>query len=366
MVDLLERKRFKSYKSLSRISEDILKKDFQKNISPGQYVLLQAGIEILQPPPPPPKEPAPRLIDQGELDSNTGKNQQQPPNATASPTSASAAAAAATMTSQPPGFPSQPPSQQLSASDLLAMWHQAGDLQPVTQLLQGNGPDDPFGFGTGPYASPKCRQVAEYITHMYSIDSDIDQDATVNIGGLEFSLAKGRKVPQEKVRFQHYMEGSLRILRELIVEESMPTVQIVNHVNYLIQIACLAQTNMWKKVKDYDIIYRREQHKHGFSWGKNSSFLLQSQLGTHDSTPFSQTTKKGPAAGQTNKRPPLPSVKNPNTGQTICNNFNGRNGCSWPNCNFLHVCKSCFSSAHSEIQHRESSSQSFATLPSKN
>ena len=373
-MDLLTKKGFKSYKSLARLSDEILKKEFQKAISPGQFVLLQGGVEILRPPPPAPKEP---IADQQEANDGQPPHQSTASTAptTSSITTTTASATGGTRTTAstatgqpyapPPGFPPQPTGQQLSPSDLLAMWHQAGDLQPVTQLIEGNGPDDPFGFGTGPYSSSKCRQVAEYVTHMYNIDSDLDQESTVNIGGLEFSLAKGKKVAQDKIRYQLFMEGSLRILRELIVEESLNTTQTVNHINYLIQIACLAQTNPWKKVKDYDVIYRREQQKHGFAWGKSSPFLLQSQLGNHDNPPPTQfQSKKGSAPGQAGKRPPLPSVRNPSTGQTICNNFNGRNGCSWPNCHFSHVCKSCYSPAHSEIQHRENST--IATTQPKN
>ena len=263
--------------------------------------------------------------------------------------------AAATVTSAtfppPPGLP--PHAGQLSASDLLAIWHRAGELQPVMPSTEGNlTPDDPFGFGTGSFAASKHRQIGEYITHLYSSDPDHDQDSTVNIGGLEFSLAKGKKVPQDKIRIQHYMEGSLRILREMMIDDNMPTTQVINHINYLIQIACLAQSNTWKRVKDYDTVYRREQHKQGFAWGKNSSFLLQSQLGAPEALP-TPNMKKGTNAYT--KKTPLPSVRNPSTGQTICNNWNGRNGCTFPACHFAHVCKVCFDSTHNEGNHKEKS-----------
>ena len=47
------------------------------------------------------------------------------------------------------------------------------------------------------------------------------------------------------------MEASLHILRELLIKDSMPTEQALNHINYLIQVACLAQTNPWNRVRDY-------------------------------------------------------------------------------------------------------------------
>ena len=338
-IELLVKKGFKSYKSISRLNEETLKREFSKHITPGQYMLLQGGVETVRPHP---------IVDTETTGPQTPQHQQNAASDTLSPNTLPQQPPLPGQQPPPPGPQIPPATQQLSASDLLAMWHTAGQLQPATAILEGKA-DDPFGFGTGPHGGSKCRQIGEYITHIFSTDADFDQDTTVNLGGVEFSLAKGKKVPQDKIRIQHFMEGSLRILREMIIDDSMPSIQIINHINYLIQIACLSQTNAWKKVKDYDTIYRREQHKHGFAWGKNSAFLLQSQLGSAESAPYQ--AKKGNATFT--KRPPLPSVRNPSTGQTICNNYNGRNGCSFPTCHFAHVCKTCFSSAHNEVQHKE-------------
>ena len=195
-VTLITGKGFKSYKSISRLSENLLKKEFAKDLSPGQLVLLQAGVEMLRPPPPAEKDTphqqqqlqqpqAPQQLQQ--------QQQQQQPAQASAPTSS---------TNPPPGLPALPVGgQQLTANDLLAMWQQAGDLQPAstTPLPDNISPYDPFGFGMGPYAGTKCRQIGEYITHMYAVDPELEQDSTVNIGGLEFSLAKGKKVPQEKI-----------------------------------------------------------------------------------------------------------------------------------------------------------------------
>ena len=265
-VDLLKAKGFKSYRSLVRLTNETIKKEIAKGVTPGQLALLEGGLEILHPPKEPTNQPSQRTDDATQAADNS-----RPP----------ASDGSGNNINPPPGFPALPPGgQQLSPSDLLAMWAKAGEsLQPPT--TEGNAnitPDDPFGFGMGPFGSKKCRQVGEYITHLNAIEAE-ENDTTVNLGGVEFSLAKGKKVAQDKIKMPHFMEGSLRILRELIVEEGLPTTQIINHINYLIQIACLAQTNIWKKVKDYDYIYRREQSKQGFAWGKSSSFLLQSQLG---------------------------------------------------------------------------------------
>ena len=48
-VKLLMDLGFKSYKSLSKLTEESCKKLFSRMITPGQYVLLEAGLEMLRP-----------------------------------------------------------------------------------------------------------------------------------------------------------------------------------------------------------------------------------------------------------------------------------------------------------------------------
>ena len=243
--------------------------------------------------------------------------------------------------------------QPTTVADMMALWGMCNGQPPQDNTLDKGKqpPSDPFSFGTGPYVGKKRRQVTEYVTNMLAVDPSYDSDSTVTIGGVDFSVAKGKKVTQDKVRVPHYMEGALRILREMILEDDMPPNQIINHLNYLIQIACFAQTMPWKRVLNYDTIYRREQHQHGFAWGTGSAFLMQAQLSPHEVQIPNQLGKKtGPTPNNTKKMPPT-SVVHPKTGKPICGKWNSTNGCDYDNCRYVHACKTCFAENHNQTQH---------------
>ena len=53
-IEILHKHGFKSYKALVRVNDEPLTKLFAKTVSAGQYVLLEAGLELSQPPNPPP------------------------------------------------------------------------------------------------------------------------------------------------------------------------------------------------------------------------------------------------------------------------------------------------------------------------
>ena len=164
------------------------------------------------------------------------------------------------------------------------------------------------------------------------------EDTKVTIAGIDVAVAKV-KLSIDKINHAQYIEGSLRILREMILQDSLPTQQVVNHVNYLIQVACLAQTNQWQRVLQYDTTYRKEQHEHGFAWGTTSAFLLNSHL--------------VPNHGAAKNAPKKTHTTNPRTNKTVCYSFNGRVGCNRANCRFDHVCLTCFSPSHSQLEHKE-------------
>ena len=175
----------------------------------------------------------------------------------------------------------------------------------------------------------------------------------MSIGGVEFAVSRGKKLHMDKVRVPHYMEGALRMLREMVVDEQLPSDQIVHHLNYLIQIACFAQTKGWRKVLNYDTIYRREQHQHGFAWGSGSSFLMTSQLAQAEPQPppVVQTPPTPSAATTTAEKPRWKQVIYPATGKPVCGKHNSREGCHLPSCGFEHVCKQCFSTEHTRQMH---------------
>ena len=250
----------------------------------------------------------------------------------------------------------------------MALWGMATGLSSNQEPPQQNNlgkqpPSDPFAFGTGPYKAKKKRHIGDYITNMYSVDPSYEDDSTVTIGGLEFSLAKGKKVPQEKIRVQHYMEGALRILREMILEDDMPVAQIVNHLNYLIQVACFSQTTAWRRVLNYDTVYRREQHDHGFAWGTGSAFLMQSQLVQPDlQTQGNQPNKRAPTSNTKKSGGTPANVIHPKSGKPVCGRWNSASGCNGEGCHYAHVCKKCFAENHTQSFHWD---QSTSEAPKK-
>jgi hypothetical protein len=308
---------FKSYKSLVRLNDDKLRKLFAKTLSPGQYGLLEAGLEILQP------EKAPR----------------QPEVPTEAPTTAPETPAPevpAPTPSVPAATTSHP---QFGLQELLGLQEQ--DTSRYGYHHSGEVATDPFCFGTGPFAAKKLRTITDYITHTFA-STHTDQTRTVVLNGVEVEVARPPKLDTNKIGVAHYMEGALRIIREMILEDSLPLQQVVNHLNYLIQVSCLAQSNSWQRVLAYDTTYRREQFAHGFPWGTTSAFLLNAQLTTPTSGPQKQSE---------HPRNARPNISNPDTGKIICFSWNARSGCQRPNCRYDHVCAICHASTHNQAQH---------------
>ena len=165
-AQLLKEKGFKSYRSLSKLTPDIMKKEF-KTISPGQFVLLQDAVTLLQP--------------RDNRDLGQAASLAQP----------------TTERVHDSGINQE----RVQPHELLDLWTAANNAETITaQTDQGKQHHfDPFGFGIGPHAS-KLRNIQEFITHTTAIDPNATGDSTINIGGVEFSVAKGKKVPLEKIR----------------------------------------------------------------------------------------------------------------------------------------------------------------------
>jgi hypothetical protein len=328
-VTLLQSKGFKSYKSLVHLDEDILKKDF-KALVPGQLVLLREGVSILRPDTSPARAvtTATQPAADGELSTSNSQ-----------PTAPSTAT---------PQLPADQQAQPSTAADLLAMWSSLAGINgtPETSATAQPGPADPFGFGPGVHKGKKLHKITDYITNMLAMDPSYEEDPQVEIGGVKFCVSGGKRIAHDKVRVEHYMEGALRVLRQLIMEEDMNKTGIVNHINYLIQIACYAQSKRWISVMSYDTIYRREQHQHGFTWGSQSPFLISTLVPKYDTNqPHTPSTMKEGKKPQT--------FVNPKTKNPVCGRWNGRPGCTGVGCNFDHVCKICFSEEHTSTQHWE-------------
>lgn len=195
---------------------------------------------------------------------------------------------------------------------------------------------DPFQFGKGGFCS-KNRAVPDYVSSL----TRGEQPTTVTIGGVEFASNAPRRVPHEKLTMAQFMEGAIRITRDLVLEDGANLEQVMDYLNYLIQVAVFAQSFPWVNVLGYDKVYRKEQASLGFRWGTASPFLMTSQL----------QKPAPPTEGGSKKRTPTQARTDPKTGKTVCFRFNGHNGCQLKNCNFAHVCRACFED-HPEVQHK--------------
>ena len=116
--------------------------------------------------------------------------------------------------------------------------------------------------------------------------------------------------------------------------------QVMDYLNYLLQVAVFAQSFALPNVLGYDKVYRKEQARLGFRWGTSSLFLMTSQL-QKPAQPFTETSTTRKAT----------QAKDPKSGKTICLKFNGYNRCQLKACQFAHVCRACYED-HPEVQHK--------------
>ena len=311
-VQCLMDKGFNSYRSLSLLSIEDIKKDFKK-LLPAQLLLLQQAVGILHGPA---ATPIGLIADHA--------------------TSASELPATAAIPSSSSNITAAP---SMSIEDILQLCGLAkskeDDAAICTNPLSSLAATDPYGFGSGPHGN-RHRDIGKFVTN---VAGKADEDSVVSIGGVQFTMTGDKKVPLEKIKIQQYMEGSLSILRAMVIEESMPLQGVLDHINYLIQVSRFAQTFSWSTVLNYDAIYRKQQSELGFRWGMSSSTLMQTQLRVDN---MQQTTNK-----------PQQQTKDPKTGKTICQRWNGKLGCTLQVCHFAHVCRTCFSSEHSQYRHHQ-------------
>ena len=93
------------------------------------------------------------------------------------------------------------------------------NISDIRKLSAGEVPTDPFCFGTGPFAAKKLRMIDNHITHAFAEDNV--QKSSVKIDGVEVEVARPTKIANNKIHMVHYMEGALRILREMILDDAL-------------------------------------------------------------------------------------------------------------------------------------------------
>lgn len=309
-LKILADKGFASRLTLSKLTPEIIKAEFKK-LPLAQNLLLQEACQSLRVPETvtQPTEPATPAHDNGGSgDASSGST--------------------------------------LTAADVAAFIDQGGSI--ISDKNDCGKPHlfDPlqFDFNKSGAVGPH-RDIRDYITLVPKGLSGSAQDSgSIKIGAQEF-LLKDTKIPWERLNVPQYMEGSLRIMREMALQDKCGVGELLEYSNYLVKIATLGQCFNWQSVLKYDQAYRKAQSSSGFRWGSDNSYLMQLYLKpeTYDKPqqPYQKKQAKAPAKGKTYKF-------DPETGSQICMKWNSVGGCKFPDCKFAHTCMKCYSTAHAQ------------------
>ncbi len=139
----------------------------------------------------------------------------------------------------------------LNVGDILGIVGSATTDTSAQQSCDSGKPSlfDPLAFtleNSSTREGSKFRDIRDFVTVLTKDDTTgsmgvkRDQFGTVKMGHIEISLREN-KVPLEKLNLAQYMEGSLRILRSMVVDDNITMGQAMEYVNYLIKFSMLAQ-----------------------------------------------------------------------------------------------------------------------------
>ena len=336
-VKALEENGLTSLKSCQKLTENLIQKTF-KSLSLGQILLLQDAVKEL------------RAATKGQtLQCNEPQDQMAPS------TSARVASTNVNTSQQDPEPQVAIGSEGLDMTricELLNIDKNQTSAQPSSDGSKGNI-FDPLQYSLLTSTSActsklKAKDVRDYIMFGKQHESDQSRsEQTITIGHTELSLSD-KKLPLEKVTPLQYMEGSLKILCEMVTQDKIDTSEILEHVGYLAKIACMGQMFAWSSVTKYDAEYRKSQAAQGFQWGADSPFLMQLLLKHRD---VQGASSSGMPRGYTRNHQQRRQRHDPTSGRIICEKFNGKNGCTLARCRFVHVGGSCYMSAHGEFSH---------------
>ena len=173
-----------------------------------------------------------------------------------------------------------------------------------------------------------------------------------------------KKVSLESITLHQYTEASMRILRELIIQDQMTMPEVLQYIGYVTKVASMAQVFPWRSILKYDQEYRKQQAAMSFPWGADSPYLMHLFLSQDDAVRQTMDRQPDRQRGPSTSRNKYDLV----TGKIVCEKFNGRNGCNLRSCNYAHVCLECYDRAHGEFQHKQKAHNAppASTEPSKN
>ena len=220
-IECLEAKGFNSFKTVATLDEKRIKALFEKQLVPAQLFMLMQGAAVLRQP--------------EELPPTTRKENREG-EATATGTTDETFTQLQEALANGQSVLATEVQRLLRTNDGLANNFGPGPSQ-TTAPPRETCIQDPYQFGRGQNAA-KRRQVTDFVSGLAKVEAD--SASTLTLNGVEFSAApSARKIPHSKLTVTQLMEGSLRILHEMMSEDGVGMAQVGDYINYLIQSPCL-------------------------------------------------------------------------------------------------------------------------------
>lgn len=328
-MTVLAEKGFKSQKSISQLTVEVIKKEF-KGLVIGQQLLLIDAVSTLK------SEDVHTAITQtaGSGTSGAGGMQQAEWAATASNAATTSGVGLA-----------EDSVEGLNVTEVMKLLHM-GNGNQVQQNKTGKPLIfDPFCDEYDATHSTAYRDIRDYISVMPKHTTGNEEPGVFTVGSHEFCL-KDKRPPLDSINVAHYMEASLKILRELTIKEKLAVRDMLDYISYVIKIATMCQSFQWESILKYDLEYRKAQAELNFRWGADNAYLMQVLL--KPSVSRSQRENQNKKSTSVSKGV---DRYDPRSGKPVCRNWNKQSGCTLRICNYAHICAICFHPSHNSINH---------------
>ena len=197
-LDALGQKGFSTHRTLSKRTPDLIKQEFKK-LPLAQILLLQEACESLC----------------GATGSQAGAALPQSQGVHMDGPGASSSNGGA-----------------LTAEEIAALLDHGGSVLSDSSSFGKPNLFDPLQFNLG-HANSKStfRDIRDYIALVPTDPTSAQGQGTVKLGEQEF-LLKDTKIPWELLNVAQYMEGSLKILREMALEDKCAIGELLEYVGY--------------------------------------------------------------------------------------------------------------------------------------
>lgn len=142
----------------------------------------------------------------------------------------------------------------------------------------------------------------------------------------------------ESLSLCQWSRANLSIMYKLLSTGELTQTQALDYLSYTMRFYHLVSSCEFVSVLFFDREYRRLQKQHSFRWGTDIPHLQSVYL--RPKTVYNKPQASGPLFKNANKQQQDYSrfTSHSIEGNEIWKNFNGRKGCSFPNCRYLRIC----------------------------